>query len=182
VTISRTWRAGDTIEVDLPFTLRTERALDDPSVQSLMYGPVHLVARDSRTEWLPISLYASTDLTGDLSGALEPVPGKPLHFRVGGIELAPFFEGTTDPFHSYVRRTEPRIVFASLDSGVANPARADGTTVMDAIWAGAPFRNGAEFVGHVRTVTNGWVTDGLLTTTERTRVVETAKGAKFRIR
>ena len=40
LSIDRAWKSGDTVDVDMPFTLRAERALDDPSVQTLMYlGP-----------------------------------------------------------------------------------------------------------------------------------------------
>lgn len=115
LTISRNWRSGDTVRISMPFTLRAEPAPDEPEVQALMYGPIHLVARDPRRTFLEFSLDPGADQSGDLIGALTPVPGKPLHFDLGGIELAPFFEGTTDAFHSYFRRTEPRFV-ASGDS------------------------------------------------------------------
>jgi DUF1680 family protein len=88
--IARTWSAGDTVRVDLPFSLRAEPALDDRALRSLMYGPVHLVALDNRRDLLQVR-------------ELVPLPGKPLHFLAGDIEFALFFEGTTRPFHSYVR-------------------------------------------------------------------------------
>jgi hypothetical protein len=48
-------------------------------------------------------------------------------------------EGTDDPTHAYFRRSDPRVIFGNPDSGVANPAKSDGTTLLDEIWAGAPF-------------------------------------------
>ncbi|MFI7061256.1 beta-L-arabinofuranosidase domain-containing protein [Kribbella sp. NPDC050124] len=90
LSITRHWRSGDTLRVELPFELRTEPALDDPSLQSVFYGPINLVALDNRQEFLEL-------------GALSPVPGKPLHFEADGIEFAPFFEGTTHAFHAYLR-------------------------------------------------------------------------------
>nr|WP_245693965.1 hypothetical protein [Actinopolyspora mzabensis] len=57
---------------------------------------------------------------------MSELPDKPLHFLIGEVELAPFFEATTDAYHAYFCRQEPRIVFDSVDSGVRNrqgPAR-----------------------------------------------------------
>ncbi|NHC15560.1 beta-L-arabinofuranosidase domain-containing protein [Motilibacter deserti] len=179
LTLSRSWKDGDTVEVDLPFALRAERTPDDPTVQNLMYGPVHLVARDARTTFLPFSLYATAALDGDLAGALQPVTGKPLHFTSNGVELAPFHEGTTDPFHAYVRRTEPRVVLGSVDSGVANPARADRTTLLDDVWSGAPFAHKPAFLQRLASVTDSWVGAGLLAAADRDRVLEAGRRAAF---
>ncbi|MEV0291503.1 MULTISPECIES: beta-L-arabinofuranosidase domain-containing protein [unclassified Kribbella] len=90
VSITRDWTSGDTIRVELPFELRTEAALDDPTLQSVFYGPINLVALDDRQEFLEL---------GDLS----PIPDKPLHFEAEGIEFVPFFEGTTAAYHAYLR-------------------------------------------------------------------------------
>ena len=138
-TISRTWRSGDTVRVTIPFRLRVEKALDDPTLQTLFYGPVNLVARNSSTSHLQVGLYRNAALSGDLLPSLTPVAGKPLHYTLNGTEFAPFYEGTEDRTHAYFRRAEPKVVFGNTDSGVANPAKSDGTTLLDEIWAGAPF-------------------------------------------
>jgi uncharacterized protein len=178
-TVSRTWRDGDVVRVAMPFRLRVEQALDDPSLQTLFYGPFNLVARDSSTQYLEFGLYRNAALSGDLLPSLTPVSGKPLHFTLDGTEFAPFFEGTEDPTHAYVRRTEPRVVFGNSDSGVANPAKADGTTLLDEVWAAAPFRGKAALVTRVRTVVDAWVAAGLLTRADGETVVRTARGATF---
>jgi DUF1680 family protein len=169
LTISRAWRTGDTVGIRLPFTLRAERALDQPDVQSLMYGPVHLVARDPRTSLLEFSLYGTASLSGDLIGNLAPIAGKPLHYLLDGIELAPFFEGTTEAFHSYFRRVEPQVVFGGLDSGVANTG-----TFLDEVWAAAPFPSKAAFVAHVSVVAARFYSAA-----DRDRVVRTAQRARL---
>jgi DUF1680 family protein len=169
LTISRAWRTGDTVHIRMPFTLRTERALDQPDVQSLMYGPIHLVARDPRTTFLEFSLYGNASLSGDLIGNVTPVDGKPLHYLLDGVELAPFFEGTTDAFHSYFRRVEPQVVFGGLDSGVANTG-----AFLDEVWAAAPFRSKGAFVAHVSTVAAKFYT-----TADRARVVVAARHARM---
>jgi DUF1680 family protein len=169
LTICRAWRTGDTVRVRLPFTLRAERALDQPDVQSLMYGPIHLVARDPRTSMLEFSLYRNASLSGDLAGNLTPIAGKPLHYLLGGVELAPFFEGTTDAFHSYFRRVEPRVVFGGLDSGVANTG-----AFLDEVWAAAPFRSKGAFIAHVSAVAAKFYT-----VADRARVVLAARQARM---
>ncbi|MFJ4623691.1 beta-L-arabinofuranosidase domain-containing protein [Streptomyces sp. NPDC088812] len=178
-TVSRTWHDGDTVRVEAPFRLRVEKAPDDPSLQTLFHGPVHLVARDAATTYLEFGLYRNAALSGDLLPSLTPVDGKPLHHTLDGTEFAPFFEGTEDPTHAYVRRAEPRVVFGNSDSGVANPAKADGTTLLDEVWAGAPFNGKAALVARVRSVVNAWVADGLLGQTDGETVVSTARNATF---
>ncbi|MEU0071877.1 beta-L-arabinofuranosidase domain-containing protein [Streptomyces sp. NPDC006332] len=178
-TVSRTWRPGDTVRVAMPFRLRVEKALDDPSLQTLFYGPVNLVARDPATDHLHFGLYRNAGLSGDLLPSLTPVSGEPLHHTLDGTEFAPFFEGTEDPTHAYFRRSEPRVVFGSLDSGVANPAKSDGTTLLDEVWAAAPFRNKDALVSRVRSTVDSWVSAGLLGRADGDTVVRTARKASY---
>ncbi|MEV5385899.1 beta-L-arabinofuranosidase domain-containing protein [Streptomyces sp. NPDC052721] len=178
-TLSRTWRAGDTVRVSMPFRLRTEPTPDDPSLQALFYGPVNLVGRGAATTYLEAGLYGNAALSGDLLPSLTPVPGSPLHFTLRGTEFVPFLEGTEDPTHAYVRRSEPRLVFGGLDSGVANPVRPDGTTLLDAVWAAAPFRSKGALVVHVGKTVDAWVADGRLGRADGEAVVRTARRASY---
>ncbi|MFV0137450.1 beta-L-arabinofuranosidase domain-containing protein [Streptomyces sp. HMX87] len=178
-TVSRRWRRGDVVRVAVPFRLRVEKALDDPALQALFHGPVNLAARDAATGDLEVGLYRNAGLSGDLLPTFTPVPGKPLHFMLDGIEWAPFAEGTEDPTHVYVRRAEPRVIFGGTDSGVANPARDDGTTLLDEIWAAAPFRGKGALVTHVRSTVDAWVSAGLLGRAEGDAVVRTARRASY---
>ncbi|MCT9083215.1 beta-L-arabinofuranosidase domain-containing protein [Streptomyces fulvoviolaceus] len=177
--VSRRWRAGDTVRVSIPFRLRVEKALDDPSLQTLFYGPVNLVGRNSATSYLPFGLYRNAGLSGDLLPSLTPVSGKPLHFTLDGTEFAPFSEGTEDPTHAYFRRSEPRVVFGTTDSGVANPVKADGTSLLDEIWAGAPFGSKRALVSRVRSTVSAWVAAGLLGQSDGQTVVSTAEKATY---
>ncbi|NUS30312.1 MAG: glycosylase [Streptomyces sp.] len=178
-TVSRTWKAGDVVRITVPFRLRVEKALDDPSLQTLFYGPVNLVARSSNTSYLSFGLYANTALSGDLLPTLTPVSGKPLHYTLNGTEFAPFLEGTEDATHAYFRRAEPKVVFGRLDSGVANPAKSDGTTLLDEIWAGAPFASKSALVAKVTSTVNAWVSAGLLTQANGQTVINTAGQATY---
>ncbi len=177
--ISRTWRDGDLVKIDFPFQMRVEKALDAPATQSLFYGPINLVARDRRTGFLQLALFRNTALSGDLLPSFTPVAGKPLHYTLEGIEFAPFFEGTEDPTHVYFRRTEPKIVFGSLDSGVANPAGTDGTTFLDELWAGAPYPARNDFLQAVTTTVASWVKAGRLAAADGDQVVLTARRATY---
>ncbi|MGW0565375.1 beta-L-arabinofuranosidase domain-containing protein [Streptomyces sp. NPDC003016] len=178
-TVSRTWRDGDTVRVRVPFRLRVEKALDDPAVQTLFYGPVNLVARDARTDYLRLGLYRNAALSGDLLPSLTPVEGEPLHYTLDGVEFAPFFEGTEDPTHAYFRRAEPQVVFGATESGVANPARPDGTTLLDEVWAAAPFTDKQALVRHVESTVDTWVSAGLLGAADGRKTVSTAERASY---
>ncbi|MFM9551400.1 MULTISPECIES: beta-L-arabinofuranosidase domain-containing protein [Streptomyces] len=176
---SRTWRAGDVVRVTIPFRLRVEKALDDPSLQTLFYGPVNLVGRNSSTSYLSVGLYRNAGLSGDLLPSLAPVSGKPLHYTLDGTEFAPFHEGSEDPTHAYVRRSEPKVVLGGTDSGVANPAKSDGTTLLDEIWAGAPFADKGALVARVQSAVGSWVSAGLLSQADGQKVVTTAQNASY---
>ena len=84
------------MRVRMPFGLRAERTPDQPLVQSLMYGPINLVARDARRALLELGLCGRAALSGDLAGNLQPVAGSPLHFRLGEVTLAPRARGRVD--------------------------------------------------------------------------------------
>ncbi|MFJ7135301.1 beta-L-arabinofuranosidase domain-containing protein [Streptomyces fungicidicus] len=177
--VSRSWRDGDTVRISVPFRLRVEKAPDDPGLQALFLGPVGLVARRPGPEPVRFGLYGNAGLSGDLLPSLTPVPGRPLHYTLDGVGLAPFAEGTEDPTHAYFRRSEPRVIFGTSDSTVANPVREDGTTLLDEIWAGAPFSGKGALVARVRATVDAWVLAGLLGRADGDKVMSTARRAEY---
>jgi DUF1680 family protein len=189
VAIERQWRSGDTVEILMPLTFRAERTIDNPAVQSIFYGPTLLtvqspgVGTNIDTGLIGVSLYKHFKLSGDFGSAMTPAPGKPLHYTVNGLPLAPFFvadpqPGATQPYHMYVRRSEPSIVFGSVDSGIANATREDGTTFLDAVWAGAPFANHREFVSAVERAATEWRAAGRLPASAQGAIVQAARQAE----
>ncbi|TDC62373.1 glycoside hydrolase family 127 protein, partial [Streptomyces hainanensis] len=144
--LRRDWRRGDVIRVQMPYTLRTEAAPDDPTVQSLFNGPVLLAAHDGATELLQHALYPRLTLTGDLSAVVQPAD-QPGHFTLEGRTLAPFHIGDTTPYHAYFRRAETTIAFRGADSGVPNRADATGTSYLDRLWSQANVELPAELAG-----------------------------------
>jgi len=192
VTLSRTWRAGDRIEISMPFTFRAERTIDNPAVQSIFYGPTLLavqheaVGQNLETGLIKMSFYPHVKLDGDLAPAMTPGTA-PLQFTTGGYTLAPFFVAdpsadaesrNTAPYHVYMRRDEPQIVFRSIDSGVPNRAREDGLTFLDELWSEAPFANHKQFMTAVNRIAGTWQQAGRLSATERSAVVAAAGKAE----
>jgi DUF1680 family protein len=88
LTLSRTWRDGDTIEIKMPFDFYLSEIMDQPNIASIFYGPVLLAAEepDTRSTWRTVSLDAS-----DIS---ESITGDPstLRFSINGVNLKPFYE------------------------------------------------------------------------------------------
>jgi DUF1680 family protein len=88
LTLARTWRDGDAIELHMPFHFRLDRVVDQPNVASLFSGPVLLAAEEPapRTDWRTLALDAEDpgrSITGDASA---------LRFSAGGVAFKPFFE------------------------------------------------------------------------------------------
>jgi DUF1680 family protein len=88
VKLSRAWKDNDTIEVKMPFDFHLSRVMDQPNLASIFYGPVLLAAveADARSNWRPITLKA-----GDIGSSISGDP-KTLHFKIGDVELKPFYE------------------------------------------------------------------------------------------
>ena len=192
VTLSRTWQNGDAIDVEMPFSFRAERTLDDPAVQSIFYGPILLavqhqaVGNDFASGFLDVSFYRHLKLDGDLAPAMTP-GAAPLHFTTGAHTLAPFFVADpsadpesrgTQPYHVYVRRQEPQIVFGSVDAGVPNSARDDRLTFLDVVWDAAPFADHRQFMAAVTRVAAEWEKAGRFTAAQRSAVLDAAARAE----
>lgn len=88
VTLSRTWRDGDTIDLRMPFRFYLDHVADQPNVASLLWGPVLLAAEEpaARTDWRKIELDA-TDISRSITG--DPAT---LRFTVGDASFKPFYE------------------------------------------------------------------------------------------
>jgi DUF1680 family protein len=102
VTLSRTWRANDTIEIRMPFGFWLDPVMDQPNVASIFYGPVLLAAEESgpRTDWRQVTLDAA-DLGKSITG--DPAT---LRFTAGDAALKPFYEtyGRSSVYVSVARK------------------------------------------------------------------------------
>ncbi len=100
--ITRTWRAGDRVQIELPMKLRTVRQEHTPGWVSFFYGPVLLVGQlgsegttqaDYVGPYTPLKtmrpqekapvVVASRD--DDMLTRIRPVPGKPAVFQTAGL-------------------------------------------------------------------------------------------------
>ncbi len=88
LTISRTWKDGDTVELRMPFQFYLEPIMDQQNIASLFYGPILLAAQEPlpRKDWRKITLDAK-DLSKSISGNPEE-----LRFTIDGVEFKPFYE------------------------------------------------------------------------------------------
>lgn len=122
ITVNRTWKDGDLVEVELPMDLHIERLADDDRKVAIKYGPILLAgklgAEGMDKDPIPYAGYEgfdghwdhlryenmetvdapSLDLSGTWKQSFHSVEEKPLHFTTTGIgqpndvELAPFYE------------------------------------------------------------------------------------------
>ncbi len=118
VEITRTWKTGDVVEVTLPKSLRLERTPDMPRRTAILWGPLVLAgdlgpeperrpegdaAAGRGPERAPAPVLVAADRP--LEEWLQPVPGRPGHYRTVGVgrertpegaahdvELMPFYE------------------------------------------------------------------------------------------
>ena len=88
LTLSRTWRDNDRIELRIPLHFYLVSVMDRPNLASLFYGPVLLAAEESgpRTDWRPVTLDAV-----DIGKSITGDPGA-LRFSVDGAGFKPFYE------------------------------------------------------------------------------------------
>ncbi|MDQ0493747.1 glycoside hydrolase family 127 protein [Paenibacillus brasilensis] len=102
VVIEREWKDGDTIEYDIPMTVRIEEMPDNPRRIAFMYGPLVLagdlgpVAQEANEEHLLASVLVGS--AGSLTSKLVPDENEPNTFRmndlgyVGDLQLRPFYQ------------------------------------------------------------------------------------------
>jgi DUF1680 family protein len=109
VSVRRTWNSGDSIEVTMPFTLRTEGFADNPNRFAVLHGPLVLCAAVEAKGPFPA-------IVGDkqqLLAAMKPVEGKRSTFTASGdfirtagkaggpITFEPFYKVYDRPYMVY---------------------------------------------------------------------------------
>lgn len=208
LTLSRTWQTGDTIEVQMPFSMRVERTLDRPDTQAIMWGPVLMQTlgspSGSNSSYWELSLYRYLKRDGDYSRAAitrtgATPAGDPLFSTAtthSNLTVRPYYISDTQAVSSYFRRVEPAVVFGSIDTGVPNRKRndglpkydvpvtgvpspgTDGPTFLDLVWDQAPFATHDDFVKAVTSTADAFVAAGVCSSEERDTIVAKAGEAE----
>jgi DUF1680 family protein len=101
-TLSRRWRKGDSIELEMPFSFRNVAIEESaPNTVATMLGPVMLTAIDP-----PQDLMASRSALAQM----EPLAGKPLEFDCqtasGTVRIRPFYKVQHEQYSTYFRLPE----------------------------------------------------------------------------
>jgi DUF1680 family protein len=98
LTLDRTWKSGDTVDLRLPMDFWLSRVMDQPDIASIFYGPVLLAVQESG----PLSAWRKIRLHADGIGqSIEGDPSK-LRFQIADLRLKPFFE-TYDRYSVYLQ-------------------------------------------------------------------------------
>ena len=86
--LSRNWKNGDVIDLQMPFGFRLDPVMDQQNIASLFYGPILMTAQETeaRTEWRKVT-FDPTNLGKSITGD----PGK-LEFMIDGILYKPFYD------------------------------------------------------------------------------------------
>jgi len=110
LTLDRTWKDGDWVEVSLPMGLHIDALADDPTLQAVMYGPLVLAGRlgsenlskdtvyidDTSPGGKPVPVPSINSGSKGALGSVEPVPNQPLSFRLQAdsrqISLIPLYK------------------------------------------------------------------------------------------
>jgi uncharacterized protein len=124
LTVTRTWKDGDRVEVALPMGLHVDAMPDDPTVQAMMYGPLVLAGRlgDQGLDYavehpgydtappgdaVPVPAIASS--MKDPTGWVEPAASGALEFQTTGqprrFALSPFYKVSGQRYAIYWKTT-----------------------------------------------------------------------------
>ncbi|KAI1827766.1 hypothetical protein F4861DRAFT_287537 [Xylaria intraflava] len=206
LTLSRTWKTGDVVEVTMPFSIHIERSLDRPDTQTILWGPIVLQLLGKTTTandgYFGLSLYQYLKRDGNYSTAAVKQTGTTSNgdpmFTItdGSLAARPYYISDSQAVSSYFRRIEPTVVFGTIDTGVANRMRddglpnynvpvqgitspgTDGPTFLDLVWDQAPFASHSAFVKSVTSVADQFVSAGSYNATERDTIVTKAGQAE----
>lgn len=98
LSLGRTWKDGDEIEIRMPFSFHLKPLMDQPRIASLFYGPVLLAAMEpeARDTWRPVVLDPL-----DPGSGIEGDPAQ-LRFRLGDLHFKPFFDVYTERHSVYL--------------------------------------------------------------------------------
>jgi len=125
--IDREWRAGDRVDLSLPFRLRMEATPDDPDTVAILYGPLVLAANLGPSDQ-DYDQPAPALVADDILSGFTPT-GTPGHFSVADIarpeplQFAPFYSLWDRNTAVYFKRFTPPQWEAAQAAFAAEKAR-----------------------------------------------------------
>ena len=136
VEIDRTWSEGDVVEIYMPYTLHLDKTPDkldedNSTVASLMYGPLVMVAKDTRDTYVPMNWYTVV-LSENLEESVEVITGPDAedgsvpHLRTNGLDFYPMYDAYNYRYHAYVKVEDTQSVLNTdeLEALVASAEKA----------------------------------------------------------
>jgi len=141
ISLDRAWRDGDTVDIRMTMTLRTEAFRDDPKKLAILHGPLVLCAGIEPGR--PTAAIVSGE--GEIVSHIRPVPEKPLTFiaspkvfRVTGpqagreLTLIPLFRQYKKPYIVYwdvLGEAQWNATLAEIEAEAARQKALDAQTV-----------------------------------------------------
>lgn len=179
--VRRPWISGEVLRIETRAALRAVATPDDPTLQSIEFGPSVLVARSDATTTLDLaltqrrrldgSLRADDDASADAVGAALRADGA---VHIAGVRFEPVWTGRDERYHMYVRASGSEIGFAGTATGVPVRVRHDGTSLLDDVWREPVPSTRADFLDRVAETASAARRDGLLSQAELVEVLEAA--------
>lgn len=86
ISLKRSWKGGDIIEMEMPMRLHTEFMPDNPSKGAILYGPIVLAAElgaDDIDDTFGVPVFVNPDKKSEKW--IKPVEGKQMTFRTKGV-------------------------------------------------------------------------------------------------
>jgi len=94
LTLTRTWKTGDRVEMELPMRLSAEAMPDDPKLQAFLYGPL-VLAGDLGSEGLTERMITGSNVPPIRRSNIPPRPDAPP--RLAEIDIPTFRASSADP-------------------------------------------------------------------------------------
>ena len=108
--VSRRWKKGDTVTIELSLPLRIEATPDDPDTIAILRGPLVLAA-DLGPGKSDLTMFAPVLVGNDVLASFRPVPATTAHYTVdegaarpGALRFAPFYSLYDSRTAVYFRR------------------------------------------------------------------------------
>ena len=106
VSISRSWKDGDTVEVSMPFSLHLDKTpdkLDGSTVASVMYGPIVMVGKTEDTKWKTLNLSPNLSETIDVESDTKGSSKDSLNLTSNGLTFIPMYMAYNCAYDTYFK-------------------------------------------------------------------------------